>query len=336
MGPTDLHEPEYQSSLKRIPFYTYPDGSISHDLHHEEYSFYIYATSAFEAKYKSNLPIKAAIAVACIFFLVVISLAFYDWFVRRRDDKVSGVATVAGDIVSSLFPSNIRKMLFDNSDETATGEVRKPGESKPVACFFPEATVLYADISGFTAWSASRVPEQVFMLLETLYACFDRIAHHHGVYKVETIGDCYVAVTGLPDPQPLHAVIMTEFALECIQQMKLLIAKVGRKLGDDTNLLSMRFGLHSGPVTAGVLRGERARFQLFGETVNIESHIEHTGSRGRIHVSSATASYLIEAGKDQWLDERTDRIAAKGGGAMKTYWICPLENDDTEVITFQH
>jgi class 3 adenylate cyclase len=266
--------------------------------------------------------------------LVVISLALYDWFVRRRDDKVTGAAVAAGDIVSSHFPSDIQSMLFDHGDETTNEGSRPSLASKPVACFFPEATVLYADISGFTAWSTSRAPEQVFVLLETLYGCFDKIAHRHGVYKVETIGDCYVAVAGLPDAQPLHAVTMTEFALECLQQMKLLLAKVGRKLGDDTNRLSMRFGLHSGPVTAGVLRGDRARFQLFGETVNIASHIEHTGARDRIHVSSATADHIIEAGKAMWLVHRCDRVEAKGGGALQTYWIFPPENDDTEVIVF--
>jgi class 3 adenylate cyclase len=287
-----------------------------------------------EAKYKSNLPVTAAIAVACIFLLVVLALVGYESYVRQRDNKVTTVANVAGDIVSSLFPSNIRTMLFDTADDTTNGESRPSQEAKPIACFFPEATVLYADISGFTAWSASRAPEQVFMLLETLYACFDKIAHRHGVYKVETIGDCYVAVTGLPDPQPLHAVIMTEFALECLQQMKRLITKVSRKLGNATQGLSMRFGLHSGPVTAGVLRGDRARFQLFGETVNIASHIEHTGARDRIHVSSATASCLIEAGKVMWLADRSDHVEAKGGGVLQTYWIRPPENDDTEVIEF--
>jgi class 3 adenylate cyclase len=72
------------------------------------------------------------------------------------------------------------------------------GVSPPVADLYPEATVMFADISGFTAWSSVREPTQVFTLLETLYGSFDAIARKRGVFKVETIGDSYVAVVGLP------------------------------------------------------------------------------------------------------------------------------------------
>jgi class 3 adenylate cyclase len=69
---------------------------------------------------------------------------------------------------------------------------------------------MFADISGFTAWSSEREPAQVFKLLETIYRSFDRIARKRKVFKVETIGDCYLCVTGLPEPQPDHAVIMAK------------------------------------------------------------------------------------------------------------------------------
>lgn len=97
--------------------------------------------------------------------------------------------------------------------------------------------------------------------------------HFPGVFKVETIGDCYVAVTGLPDPQPDHAVRMTKFARECLRKVTDLTHKLETSLGPDTGDLCMRFGLHSGPVTAGVLRGEKSRFQLFGDTVNTASRM---------------------------------------------------------------
>ena len=129
--------------------------------------------------------------------------------------------------------------------------------------------------------------------------------------------------TGVPTPQNDHAVRMAKFARECIVKMKDLVCDLSFTLGDDTANLSIRVGLHSGEVTAGVLRGERARFQLFGDTVNTASRMESNGIRGRIHCSQATADKLIEADKGRWLTRRNTRIEAKGKGRMQTYWIHP-------------
>ena len=107
-----------------------------------------------------------------------------------------------------------------------------------------------------------RDPTQVFTLLETVYRAFDRSARKRGVFKVETIGDSYVAVCGLPDPNPNHAVVMARFARDVIYKMNSLTTQLEAVLGPGTAELQMRVGLHSGPVTAGVLRGEKSRFQV--------------------------------------------------------------------------
>lgn len=86
------------------------------------------------------------------------------------------------------------------------------------------------------------------------------------MFKVETVGDCYVAVSGLPDPNSRHALVMARFARECIFHFRKLTEKLEMSLGPDTADLGLRVGLHTGSVTAGVLRGERSRFQLFGDT----------------------------------------------------------------------
>jgi class 3 adenylate cyclase len=138
----------------------------------------------------------------------------------------------------------------------------------PIADLFPETTIMFADIAGFTAWSSEREPGEVFQLLESVYYAFDNVARQMGVFKLETIGDCYVAATGLPEPNKDHAIIMTRFAFECLHQMQETTRKLEITLGPGTSDLDIRVGLHSGPVTGGVLRGEKSRFQLFGDTMN--------------------------------------------------------------------
>jgi class 3 adenylate cyclase len=108
---------------------------------------------------------------------------------------------------------------------------------------------------------------QVFTLLETIFHAFDDAAKRRRVYKVETVGDCYVAVTGLPEPRSDHAVAMCRFAKECLKSFHRLSRQLETKLGPDTADLDLRVGMHSGQVTGGVLRGERSRFQLFGDTM---------------------------------------------------------------------
>jgi class 3 adenylate cyclase len=123
--------------------------------------------------------------------------------------------------------------------------------------------------SGFTAWSSTREPSAVFTLLEAIYSEFDSIAKRRRVFKVEVVGDCYVAVAGLPDPRPDHAVVMAKFANDCLHRMFTTVRKLEVELGPDTAELGLRVGLHSGPVVAGVLRGDKSRFQLFGDTVSL-------------------------------------------------------------------
>lgn len=165
-------------------------------------------------------------------------------------------------------------------------------------------------------------------MLETVFQTFDKIARRRGVFKVETIGDSYVAVTGLPDPQPDHALRMARFAKDAMSKAHATTKMLEATLGPDTGDLKMRIGLHSGQVTAGVLRGEKSRFQLFGDTVNTASRMETTGIKNRIQISHTTAQLLIEAGKESWIVPREDTVKAKGKGVVQTYWMVNGGNRD--------
>ena len=310
------------------------------------YTYQISPSNAFEETFRSNLPIVFAFVVATIFLAMAFTFFIYDSFVSRRNAKVMGAAIRSTAIVSELFPSSVRDRIYAPADAAngvgssssklrrfmdKSGTAEDPNnegdseaiilESKPIADLFPETTVMFCDIAGFTAWSSVREPSQVFTLLETVYRAFDRMAKQRRVFKVETIGDCYVAVAGCPDPMKNHAVVISRFALECMQTMDTLTKRLEVTLGPDTGDLAVRIGLHSGPVTAGVLRGERARFQLFGDTMNTAARMESTGERGRIQVSEETADLLVAAGKKHWLLQRADIVYAKGKGALKTFWL---------------
>jgi class 3 adenylate cyclase len=255
--------------------------------------------------------------------------------------------------VSTLFPANVRDQIMnevlDDGGETpflAEGkENAKLGieddeeinfgayQTKPIADYFPYTTVMFADISGFTAWSSTREPFQVFQLLETLYGAFDDIAERRGVFKVETVGDSYVAVCGLPLPRKDHALVMARFARDCTKKANKITRKLEVLLGPDTADLAFRTGLHSGPVTGGVLRGKNARFQLFGDTMNTASRMESTGTRDRVQVSTKTANLLIAGGKSHWVTPREEKVMAKGKGELQTYWLSMHSSPGTASVS---
>ncbi|KAL7556532.1 hypothetical protein ACA910_018274 [Epithemia clementina (nom. ined.)] len=267
----------------------------------------------------------------------------YDRFQRKRNTKIVANAAKSNALVSSLFLSNIRDRLLQPVSTTKNTMPRSnmgklqffldgsdseagSGEDKPIADLFLETTIMFADITDFTAWSSMREPSQVFTLLENVFSALDRLAHKRRVFKVETVRDCYVAVAGLPEPRKDHAVAMARFATDALTTTQEVVKRLEVNLGPDTGDLGVRIGLHSGSVTAGVPRGDRARFQLFGDTINTTARIESTGSRNRIHVSKVTADLLLSFGKKHWLKAREDVISAKGKGLMQTY--CLDINDD--------
>lgn len=111
------------------------------------------------------------------------------------------------------------------------------------------------------------------------------------------------------------------FSIECLEKMRNVVASLVESLGEDTANLSMRVGLHSGSVTGGVLRGQKSRYQLFGDTMNTASRMESNGTSGKIHVSQSTADELVKLGRSSWLLACDEKLPIKGKGDMQTYFV---------------
>lgn len=114
---------------------------------------------------------------------------------------------------------------------------------------------------------------------------------------------------------------MAKFSSECVHEMARISVELESELGPDTSELALRGGLHSGPVVAGVLRGEKSRFQLFGDTMNTAARMESTGIPGRVQISQETADLLDQANKNHWYEPRPDKVLAKGKGELSTFLL---------------
>jgi Adenylate and Guanylate cyclase catalytic domain len=206
MGDSDLHEQAYSHTNFTFPLVTYTDNATIFAPGHCVYSTTLYFSKKFHAASSSHLATISTISVVAVFLFMAMAFAMYDRFVRHRNDKIMGAAARSNGIISSLFPSQVRDRLFaanegplSNSKQSNNGAMSKERllsnesenneddlayKSMPIADLFPETTVLFADIAGFTAWSSVREPCQVFILLETLFHAFDTLATKRRVFKV--------------------------------------------------------------------------------------------------------------------------------------------------------
>lgn len=169
--------------------------------------------------------------------------------------------------------------------------------------------VLFADIVGFTALGAEVSAEVLVGLLEEVFTRLDALAEQHGVEKIKTIGDAYMAVCGVPRPHPAPTSTLVAFAVE----MHTVIDAVNAQRGTQ---LSLRVGVHTGPVVAGVIGRTRLAYDLWGDTVNIASRMESTGAAGQVQVSDASWKLLHGA----WAGTPR-RVRAKGRGELVAWLI---------------
>jgi adenylate cyclase len=185
----------------------------------------------------------------------------------------------------------------------------KRGESN-IAGNYPEVTVLFSDLVGFTKMSSQKSAGDLVKLLNDLFSRFDRRAEALGLEKIKTIGDAYMAVGGLPIPRSDHADICAEMALGMFDDLTEFNKQYDAEL-------AMRIGLNTGPVVAGVIGFTKFSYDLWGNTVNTASRMESTSISGRIQMSTSTRDHLSPS----FVIEERELMECKGLGLIMTYFL---------------
>jgi guanylate cyclase len=202
-----------------------------------------------------------------------------------------------------------RALLLDMLPASIAARLSR-GE-RMIAETHPSTTVLFADVVNFTGLAATLSPHDLLLTLNQLFSIFDRLAARHGVEKIKTMGDSYIAVAGAPNARADHAEAAVRMAVEMHRE-------VVRMKGLRMRNLQLRIGLASGPVIAGVIGRNRYAYDLWGETVNVAARMESYGLPGRVQLAASTRELL---GDDLPLTAR--RLTVKGMGPMRAWVLDP-------------
>ena len=229
--------------------------------------------------------------------------------VEQRTSELNAEKQESERLLLNVLPAPIAERL-------------KTGESL-IVDRFENVSVLFADLVGFTTHAAKTSPEDLVRMLNELFSAFDKLAEQHGLEKIKTIGDAYMVVAGIPQPVADHGIAIAHMAHDMVTTLQSYAKKMGYEL-------SIRIGIHSGAVVAGVIGTKKFIYDLWGDTVNIASRMESNSLPGRIQVSEATAQLL----KGHFELELRGEIDLKGKGKMRAY-LLGRQLEDPNLVTIR-
>jgi len=261
---------------------------------------YFAAHAAPMAQTLSHLFLLSNLAgVLCILFF---PLQYVDHLRRQLQDRVRRQAL---DLAEEH--ANAERLLHNILPEAVARRL-KANEGMVVEAH-SDASVLFADIAGFTRYSAGLPPRQLVEMLNGVFCLFDALAEEYGLEKIKTIGDAYMVVGNVTGREDEHLGAMADMALA--------MQRVFSNHSAAAEGLALRMGLHCGPVVAGVIGTTKFSFDLWGDTVNVASRLETQGAVGRVQVSSE----VFERLKTDFVLEERGSIELKGRGGMSTWWL---------------
>ena len=210
--------------------------------------------------------------------------------------------------------------LLNNILPAIIAERLRKGESM-IAETFPEVTILFADIVGFTELSARLGPREIVNMLNDVFGRFDKLVVEHKLEKIKTIGDCYMVVGGIPERDPLHCQKVADYAFDALRAFDEYAA-------DFSQPLSIRMGMHTGTVVAGVVGTQKFSYDLWGDVVNIASRYESTGKPNKIHISDSVRLRLA----DDFEFEEAGEVELKGKGWVKSWFLIGRNKHSEKII----
>jgi len=194
---------------------------------------------------------------------------------------------------------------------------RLKAATQTIADHFESASILFADVVDFTPLAQRLPPAEMVGMLDQLFSHFDELVERHGLEKIKTIGDCYMAAAGVPNPHPDHARRAALLALD-MRDAVATSAIAGQPACE------LRIGINSGPVVAGVIGTKRFLYDLWGDAVNTASRMESQSTPGEIQITRSTYELL----KDEFVCRPRGTILVKGKGQMETWYLAgPRSND---------
>ena len=246
-------------------------------------------------------PLLTAFFVLNLGVVTAITFVLLSYSIRKRDEAM-GLLRIEQDRSESLLLNILPREIAQ------TLKVKdQPGT---IAQRFDQASVLFADMVGFTPLSAQMTPEEMVELLNTIYSFYDSLTEKYGLEKIRTIGDNYMVASGVPSPRPDHAQALARMALEMCQYFN-----GGSRLAIDG--LNFRIGINSGPVVAGVIGHKKFQYDIWGPTVNTASRMESHGLPGKVQIAQATYELL----KDEFVCEPRGMVEVKGVGEVETWFL---------------
>jgi class 3 adenylate cyclase len=252
----------------------------------------------------SGLPPETVVLTA-VTSLTVPALVY--WLIAYHHERTARAEFIASRLLAEERDRSERLLLNVLPAPIADRLKAAPGT---IADTHPEVSVLFADIVDFTPLSARLSPTTTVDLLNAIFSRFDALARQHGIEKIKTVGDAYMAVSGLPTARPDHLDALARMALEMQTAMEEF-----SQLGHGP--IRLRIGLHTGLAVAGVIGTTKFAYDLWGDTVNTASRLESHGVPGKIQVSAAVAEKL----RDQFRFTHRGPVEMKGCGRVDTYFV---------------